>query len=414
MKKALIATIAALWASAAVAVSPVGSDSFNTDPGFDLGALTPQNFQDVIVPLAKKEGKLTFFDFTNSFGPLFNDHLLPAFEEAYGIKVSYIRGEGNVAVQQLIAAKNAGRPAPSDVYFIGSSSLFTLLDANVIANIPLNKLLPNGDKLNPDIAQSTNGIDHGGVYLPFHRNQTSLVYNSAKISAADMPQTFDDLLAWAQANPGQLIVTSPAKGGSGANFLASLANAKVTGKDCRATLDNFSITKEQALAFAASDCMASTWDYFAALLPVVELTNGNSDTLTLFANGVGVIGTAWEDMAYDFIGRGLMPKTTRQMILKDGQIGGGDGMFLPVDANNPAAGLLFMNFMVSRKIQLLKLQVNGSRSARTDIDPTGVFTPEQVRALVPADEFASRSRLALPNVLKKTFKAYFVSNLLRK
>ena len=47
--------------------------------------------------------------------------------------------------------------------------------------------------------------------------------------------------------------------------------------------------------------------YFKELKPFVEFTNGNSDTLTLMANGQVVVATVWEDMVFDFIGRGLLP-----------------------------------------------------------------------------------------------------------
>src|SRR5688572_33436380 len=111
MKALLAASMAVLLSTTAFAVEPIGSDGFNTDPGFDLGSLTADNFYDVIVPLAKKEGTVTLYDFTDSFGPLFNDRLIPQFEAKYGIKVEYVRGEGAAANQQLIAAKNSGAKA---------------------------------------------------------------------------------------------------------------------------------------------------------------------------------------------------------------------------------------------------------------------------------------------------------------
>ena len=68
MKAFLAASVAILLSTTAFAAEPVGSDKFNTDPGFDLSTLTADNFYDVIVPLAKKEGAVTFYDFTDSFG----------------------------------------------------------------------------------------------------------------------------------------------------------------------------------------------------------------------------------------------------------------------------------------------------------------------------------------------------------
>ncbi|MGV8953838.1 MAG: extracellular solute-binding protein [Cypionkella sp.] len=414
MKALITASITLLMSTTAFAVEPVGADNFNTDPGFDLATLTADNFYDVIVPLAKEEGSLTFYDFTDSFGPLFSEMLIPQFEEKYGITVDYIRGEGAAANQQLIAAHNSGAAAPADAYFVSSGSLPLLSGEGVIANLPLQTLLPNGAALNPDIATVTSGVEHGGIFLPFHRNQTDIIYDTRVVDAASVPTTMDGLLDWAKANPGKFIVTSPTGGGSGSGFMQSLALAKVTGDECRANFVNWTITEQEADAFAASDCMKPVWDYYAALLPVVELTNGNADTLNLIANGAGAIGTAWEDMAYDFIGRGLLPPTVRQQLLEEGQVGGGDGLMLPVGGAHPAAGLLMLDFLISNEVQLQKLQINGSRSARTDLDPAAAFTPEQVARLIPTDQFASRARIGIPSKLTAQLSAYFTANVLRQ
>lgn len=414
MKALLAASIAVLLSTTAFAVEPIGSDGFNTDPGFDLGTLSADNFYDVIVPLAKTEGTLTLYDFTDSFGPLFNDHLIPEFEQKYGIKVEYIRGEGAAANQQLIAAHKAGAKAPADAYFVSSGSLPLLSSEGVVANLPLVELLPNGAALDKTIATITGGIEHGGTFLPFHRNQTDIVYDTRVVATDVVPTNLDSLAAWAKANPGMFILTSPAGGGSGNGFMQSIAFAKVTDATCRATFAKYDITAAEADAFAASDCMAPVWDYYRDILPSVEITNGNSDTLNLLANGAGSIGTAWEDMAYDFTGRGLLPPTVRQLLLEEGQVGGGDGLFFPVNGSHPAAGLLMLDFLISKDVQLEKLSINGSRSARTDIDPAQTFTPEQVARLIPTDQFASRAIERMPAVLNDQLTAYFVANVLRK
>lgn len=414
MLRNLSLAAALLSATALHAIEPVGSDAFNTSTDIDLASLTAANFHEVIVPLAQAEGGLTFFDFTNSFGPLFQEHLIPAFEAEYGLSVDYVRGDGATAVQQLVAALNSGRPAPADVYFVGSgSTLVTLLNEDAIANVPLHELLPNGGGFDVALATSAAGSDHGGIYMPFHRNQTSMVYNSAMVSEADAPQTLQGLLDYALANPQAVAVTNPTRGGSGSGFLQSVAHGLVEGDACRAAFADYAMTEQQAADYLAGDCLAPVWAYYEALLPVVDLTNGNSDTLNLVANGAAAIGTGWEDMAYDFLGRGLLPATTRQLLLETGQVGGGDGMFWPVDAANGAAGLLFLDFMASHDMQLTKLSVNGSRSARTDIDPTATFTEEQAARLIPTDQFANRSFQALPQALRAAMNDYFVANLLR-
>lgn len=414
MKMFFAASVACLLSTVVFAAEPVGADKFNTKPDFDLSALTADNFYDTIVPLAKKEGTLTFYDFSDSFGPLFNNHLLPEFEKKYGLKVEYVRGEGDASAQQLIAARNSGAKSPADVYFVSSGKLGLLRNSQVIANVPLHTTLPNGLALDRTIATVTGGIEHGGTYLPFHRNQTSMIYNTRMMEEDAVPSNLDKLLEWAKENPGKLIITSPAGGGSGSGFMQAIALAKVKSEDCRVTFSNFEITKEDADKFAASECATPVWDYYKELLPVVEVTNGNSDTLNLIANGGGVMGTAWEDMAYDFSGRGLLPPTVRQFILEEGQVGGGDGMFLPINGTSPASGLLLLDFLASKDAHLKKLQLNGSRSARSDIDPAGSFTPEQVARLIPSNQFASRAKESMPAVLTEALKGYFIANVLRK
>lgn len=414
MKRSLIlAAVLLAGTSMTRAAEPVGADSFNIEAPFDLKALTAENFYDVIVPLAKQDGSFTFFDFTNSFGPLFQEHLLPAFEDKYGIKVDYVRGKGEVATQQLIAATNAGKPAPADAYFLGSGdTLSAVMNAGVMANLPLDKILPSAADMNPALLTVAAGKKHGGAYMPFHLNQTSMVYNTAMVSEDDMPDDLAGLKAWAEAHPGKVAVTNPARGGSGDGFLQSVALGLVQGDDCRAAFTDFSLTGEAAAKWAESDCATPIWDYYRAMLPVVELTNGNSDTLNLVANGAAAIGTAWEDMAYDFMGRGLLPATTRQELLVTGQVGGGDGMFVPTKSGHLASALLFIDFMLSHDMQVEKLGVNGSRSARLDIDPAASFSAEQANRLIPTDQFAKRAVPQMPQALKSALKEYFLANIL--
>ena len=71
------------------AVEPAWGDGFNIETEFDLKTLTQENFYDVIVPLAKAEGSFVLFDFSNSFAPLWTEHIIPLFEEEYGIKVEH-------------------------------------------------------------------------------------------------------------------------------------------------------------------------------------------------------------------------------------------------------------------------------------------------------------------------------------
>jgi putative spermidine/putrescine transport system substrate-binding protein len=396
------------------AIEGIGGAPINVKSNLDFSKLTQQNFYDTLVPIAKAEGTVRFFDFSNSFEKLFRTELIPAFEAKYGIKVDYQRGNAEAAAQQLVATSNADQPAPFDLLYNASSSLGVVVRANAVANVPFHKLLPNGAAYDERIATTAEGTVHGGLFVPFHRNQTSIAINSRLVKAGTEPTDFPSLLAWAKANPKRLAVTNPGRGGSGDGFLQSIVLALVTGDDCKKTLSNFTTDEATAKAFVSSPCMTTVWDYYRALLAVSEVTNGNADTLNLITNAEAWIGTAWEDMTYDFTGRGLLPPTVRPVLLKEGQVGGGDGFFLPTRPVHPASALLLMDFMLSKEVQVTKLKINGSRTARKDIDTDKEFEEAQSKRLIPADQYPSRARTGIPRAITLAAAAYFQENLLRK
>jgi putative spermidine/putrescine transport system substrate-binding protein len=104
----------------------------------------------------------------------------------------------------------------------------------------------------------------------------------------------------------------------------------------------------------------------------------------------------------------------RPVLLKEGQVGGGDGFFLPTRPVHPASALLLMDFMLSKEVQVTKLKINGSRTARKDIDTDKEFEEAQSKRLIPADQYPSRARTGIPRAITLAAAAYFQENLLRK
>ncbi|MDE0528635.1 MAG: extracellular solute-binding protein [Truepera sp.] len=402
------ALIFACWA---FAIEPVNGDSFNVEANFDLAALTPDNFYDVVVPLAEEQGSLVFFDFTESFGPFFLDTVIPMFEAKYDIDVEHFSVDGNQAVQQMIAARNAGSSAPADVFFLPNGQALTATEGGITANLPLNTMLPSAPDLDQGAATVSRGYTHGGTIVPFHRNQTAIGYDTRFVSEDEVPRTFEALSAFAAAHRGEVAVTSPARGGSGSGFLES-AILHFTREECQARLYDASLTEAEAEAWAASDCLDPVLGYFAELAPNVEITNGNSDTLTLIANGVAHVGTVWEDMGFDFIGRGLLPPTVRFLLLDDGQVGDGDGVMIPAGTEKLAAALLFVDFLLSDEVQLVKIERNGSRSARLGLDLSSALSEETQARLVPSDQYPANSRPRINNLITNKSRDRVVAEVL--
>jgi ABC-type uncharacterized transport system YnjBCD substrate-binding protein len=395
----------------AFAVEPVGGGNFNVASPVDLRALTPANFVDTLLPKARSEGEIVLYDFTESFGPLFNEHLLPRFERKYGLKVKHVQA-GPQAVQQLIAARQAGQPAPVDVFFISNGNVRTANEAGIIANLPLNTMLPSAPDLDPLAATVARGYVHGGTVVPFHRNVTAIGFDTRFVKVGSEPKTLDELMAYAKANPKKVAVTNPARGGSGQGLLETAILALAT-QPCKARLFDFSVTPDEAKAWAEGDCMTPVLDWFKALRPHVEFTNGNTDTLTLMANGQAHVGTVWEDQTYDFSKRGLVPPSVRVRLLENGQVGDGDGIMIPSGTRKLAAALLLTDYLLSDEAQLLKLELNGSRSARTKLDVAGTLRPELLEKLIPADQYATLARPRVVATISSAATSRFVSTILQ-
>lgn len=390
--------------------TPAFGDRFNvTDTSVDVAKLTRDNFYATLVPIAKARGPLTLYSYWPP-SPLvvFQEQIIPAFEKKYGIKVKYNSVEANVGLPQIDATYKERKPSPVDAYF--SSDLPA--DLNEIANIRLVDVLPNAADVDPKLARVYRGIEHNGAYMPFHANQTVIAYNTAFVKSGDVPTNFDGVLAYSKAHPGKVAVTSPLRGGSGSGFLTAAANTLMTA-ECRGKYMDLKADKAAADAFVAGPCLTPVWSYFKELLKTAQITNGNTDTLNLMANGVAHLGTAWEDLTFSYINAHQLPDTIRVTILAGGQPGGAEGAFIPANTANLAAALLFMDEMLAPEHQAWKLAHFASRSPKTKLD-AALIPAEAQKYLLPATVYANGQIASANPIMAKAVVNAFAANVLDK
>jgi hypothetical protein len=72
-----------------------------------------------------------------------------------------------------------------------------------------------------------------------------------------------------------------------------------------------------------------------------------------------------------------------------------------------------MDYLMSDEIQLYKLSVNGSRSARTKLDIAKALSPEVVERLVPQDQYNTLARPRIVGTVTDAASARFVSEILQ-
>lgn len=359
-------------------------------PGFDAQALSRDNFYQVLEPVARREGRLVFYNFAGNFDPVWKNGLIPKFEARYGVKVQYHNVRKDQAIQQLAAVRKAGRSSPVDVFFVGGTDNFAAM-APMLAPYPLADLLPNLQAVPDSYKRTVFGIDTQGRWPIVHRSQLVLGYDSALLPSAQVPHSFEALLAWAERNPRKLVITSPHKGGSGGAFLYSAAQHLVQDEGCRRTLSDGSQARAQAEAWAMkAACLEPLWAYLKRLLKVAELTNGNADTLNLLNNRKALIGTVWEDHALTFVRGKLLPETFRVTALTPGLAAGGDGIVAVAHAGSPAAALLFIDMAFGREFQAWKMEHHASRSPRDDVGSANV-SPQTASYVLPPEMARTRS-----------------------
>ncbi|AFD27595.1 extracellular solute-binding protein [Deinococcus gobiensis] len=415
MKQTLLILTAALSLPFAAAqtgtLAPAFGDTLNLKTPLNVRDLNRDTFYKVIVPLARKEGSLTLYNFAASFPPLWKEVVIPRFQQKYGIKVNFYDTTSDVADQQLVAAHRAGQSAPTDVYFAPGGKAGFYKASGVLANLPLYALLPEARLYQKAAATSAVGVQHGGSFMPFHRNQTAIAYNSALVKAADVPRTFPALLAWAKKNPGKLAITSALKGGSGGGFAMSAASA-LMGASCKAQFMDQSVTADAAAQWVkTSGCLNSTWTYLKAINGLSEVTNGNNDTYNLIANNAASMGTVWEDGVYTYVQRRQLPDSVRLTLLSPGEVGGGDGLFVTADAPHPAAAMLFIDFALSADIQTWKLENMASRSVRLGIGSDKI-TGKNAQNLLPGNLYPKFSLSWPADAMQVAFRDAYAAQVL--
>jgi putative spermidine/putrescine transport system substrate-binding protein len=215
------------------------------------------------------------------------------------------------------------------------------LDAGLWTNFA-DAGLSNYSKVNPlalDIPQN----------LPYRGSQVLLAFDTTKLSQEDAPRTWDDLVAWIKANPGQFIYNRPNKGGSGGNFVRRAIFA-VNGNDPSLfTVENY--TPE-----AGEQRLNPAWEVLNDLAPSLfdggAYTSGNTQSIQLLSQSAVTMIPAWSDQALQAIQQGVLPETTGLVQLTDlGLPGGFTRITIPTNAANHEAAMKLADFVLSEEIQ---------------------------------------------------------------
>ena len=271
----------------------------------------------------------------------------PAFEAANpGLKLNLVDagdGAGIIAIgERAIAAKKTGTDPQAD-YFETADPLLPAgaIDAGIYVNMA-KAGLSNYSRVNPLAIQSE-------YSLPYRGSQVLLAYDTTKLSAADAPKTWDALVAWIKANPGQFVYNRPDKGGSGGNFVRRAIH-QANGLDPKAfTVDNYTE------AFG-NEALGKAWELLKDIAPSLydngAYSSGNTQSIQLLAQGVVTMTPVWSDQVLQAIAQGVLPETTGIVQLQDLALCGNFSRAVVLsNGKNRDAALKLADFILTEEIQ---------------------------------------------------------------
>lgn len=323
--------------------------------------------------------------------PGFKKHIKTTYDVDIDVKVLETAGGDGAFLDRLEAnGTNAGfaidvsRTAPSP-------RLLTAVENGLLAPLSDHKdLLGNLDKLDP---KGTATFEDGGkIYgAPIYRPTMSLFYNNTTVT--DVPKSFADMLAWAEANPGKFTYEDPRSStgtGSGTMFLVAVQHAY--GDEVK------------------PDTWTPGWDYLKKLQAVSAPQPQAGDQLVdLFARGEVTMMPYWNDAGL-FAKEDLNITEMSNTLLDEGFPIRFTPFVVPAGAANPVGAMLLTDYMIGAEMQTRVAERMKQIPATTDPAVAASFTDDTFGFPLKRIEetsfaaYNSKEALAMTGELTKAFE----------
>lgn len=167
-----------------------------------------------------------------------------------------------------------------------------------------------GDLVTRDTAKMALGTDVDGYVMPMFHSQTAIAYNPALVP--EPPQTYDELVAWVEENPGAFGYNGIKGGMSGVSFVMGWMYA-FTDQGEQLMNGPFDAGTEAAW----SDALAS----LKAFNENVTFSPGNAGTLDMLNRGEIAMGPVWVDMFYTWQADGRLNPDLKLSLIGPGMPG---------------------------------------------------------------------------------------------
>ncbi|NWF70795.1 MAG: ABC transporter substrate-binding protein [Chloroflexi bacterium] len=307
--------------------------------------------------------------------------------EEYGITLNRVPLADTVdAVNQVLSESEAGvgpGEGTIDLIWINGENFFTMRQAELLYG-PWAQNIPNSmyvDWENPAVA-----LDFGrpvdGYESPWSSAQFNFIYDTARMSAEDLPRSYAELTEWAIANPGRFTYIAPGPGAFlGTRFVKQIFFEVSGGQEQWVGEFNQELYDQWAPV---------VWELLNAWEPYLwrqgeTYPASEAELHELFANGeVDFDFTNLPSGASTFIETGQIPPTSQAFTFETNMIGDFNYVAIPYNAPNVAAALVLANLMLRPDLQAAQVQPANGFGLGYGIDVSTVSEEEFIAAIEEA------------------------------
>jgi putative spermidine/putrescine transport system substrate-binding protein len=261
------------------------------------------------------------------------------------------------AVNKVVGEVQAGlKQGGIDLIWINGENFRTLKQGNLLYGPFTDKLpaMQYYNLSNPAIL-SDFGLPIDGFEAPYTGSYYIMAMDSAKVSQA--PTTFQELLAWAKANPGRFAYVTPPEF-DGSRFLLKALYGVTGGYEQYAGAEfNEALWNQKSpqLFQFLQELEPYLWREGQAYPPT------QARLQELFANGEIWMMPVFVSKVAEGLANGQFPKTTKAFTMPGLSLNDPSFTAIPVNASNPGGGMILANLLSSPagQLEMFKPQVWG-------------------------------------------------------
>ena len=277
-----------------------------------------------------------------------DDWVAPRLKRNYDITLNPVDAQGPSILNYLSVERQARSGAgTADLVWINGETFYDLKKSGLLAG-PWSGRLPNAryvDSSSKIISRDFGQVPHG-YESPWGEVQFALIYDT--VATPHPPRTVKELNAWIHKHPGRFTYDQSF---TGVTFMKVLMYALDGG------VEHFQGPFIEARYREGSD---SVWQWLADVRPDLwrhgqTYPEGVADLHRLFANDeIDFTMSDNQNEVVTKVRQGILPATSRPLLLEDGTIANTHYLGIASNAPNPAGAMVVANFLLSPAAQLEK------------------------------------------------------------